>query len=194
MAQRFYLLPRVGTGTPKVDPFRPKYARDLGMVFRALPYGREPLFLAVLDLSPSDHATLVANADVAAFPADLDQFVRTATLASIQNTLESANLPGQWVAADIHKFSTVLKRVRRCFDFAQRFKKIGRARLFPAGITLGTEFRDLPQARRQALQDVAADFGTLDPGTLRPASTMRDILTEYSAQFSQVDPFPDFVL
>lgn len=177
MAIRFYLVPKDGDGTPLLNPFRPKYLS--GLTFWAMDYGREPFFLAAADVTDPQHTAIVANADVSAFPQNLDAQVG-ANLAATQAALETRNMPGSWVQST-HTFRNVLRGVATLCRVAQRYDALFVSRIFQAGLTLDTTVSQLTQTQRDRLQTAATVLG-VDYSSVTGATTLRQVLRVVAQQ------------
>lgn len=191
MAERAYIIPKIGTGVPRTDPFRPKYFDTLGVPWRCINYGREPVYIVFADLLPAVHTSLVANSDVTALPANLQQQIGAA-LATVQAKLEALNIPAQWVTAT-HTYADVLKKVHRVFSLAQRIHGKFNITLFPVAANLDTLVSAIPAGRRQNLVDAATDFGLNTTG-VTGAMTLRQALMHLADQFPVADIFTDWVM
>lgn len=187
MTVRFYLMPAVIdvvngrlTKHPKYDTlYRPTGAMD---------YGREGHFLVAADVSPAEHAAISGNADVASFPANLDNEIGAA-LATVTAEAESRNIPLAGIDAT-STYRQLLRRVVLCCQLGQRLEG-ERFRLFPAsvrqalfggGITLDSAFNQLGANERTILIAVFDSFG-FDRSALTAASTLRVILASFRAQW-----------
>lgn len=187
MATRLYVLPIVGTGASASDSRRPKYTDThlLGVAWTMMDMGDEPVCIVVADVG-SDHAAFAAETDVLALPSDLDQQVG-AQLATVQNALESRNIPAGWVQGT-HTYRQVIRVVAQAFQFMQRLQVVRPGRLFTGGATLDTRFNQLPVAVRNALVAAATDLG-YDTSTLSGTSTLRNILKTMADQWRQIELF-----
>ncbi len=164
MATRFYLVPKVGTGIPgDNDPYRPKYFLDAlgrGVIagqVSSMDYGLEPVFLVAADVTPADHATLIANTDVVALPANLDAAVGV-NLATVTAKVDALGFPSDWVSA-VTTYRQIVRVLTQCIQFAQRLHGQENVRMLPVGITLNSRVSDLSPAQRQRLANVIGTFG-----------------------------------
>ena len=181
MAKRFYIVPRIGTGIVD-DEFKPKYFSALpGVSWSAMPFGKEPFHLVVSDLTTAQHAALVANSDVITIPENIDAQVGTGSLSAVVNALETLNIPAGWVTAAM-TYRFVLKIVCAIFQFAQRLHGHANLRIYESGITMSTQFRNLPENVRTALLG-AAQTMNFDTSSLSGTSTIRQILKEMADQW-----------
>lgn len=180
MTVRVYLMPIVVGPRGRFDQVRlPKY---LGLVdgrsCTMLSYGQEDACLFVVDSTDAQHTALTANADVRAFPADLDSAVSAGNRAQIVNALEALNVPAQWVANG-QTFRVVLRRLVGIFLLLQRVHGRGFRFLQQA---LDNQINTLPANVRQSMQDAAADL-QLSTGGITGTTTLRAALTAIGAQF-----------
>lgn len=184
MAWRFYMVPKIGTGiVGAFDPFRPKYIADLGVNYRALPYGSENAFLVAADVTDPQHTSIAGNPDVSSFPQNLDAQVG-ANLATVQAELESWNLPGSWVSAQ-NTYRQILRQLANVLLFAQRFNGLFIGRIFTSGITLDTTVSQLTQTQRDRLKAAGNALG-LDYSAVTGATTIRQLLRGLAQQMPSV--------
>lgn len=180
MTIRVYLMPIVVGARGRFSQVRlPKY---LGLVdgrsCTMLSYGQEDACLFVVDSTDAQHTALTANADVRAFPADLDTTVTAGNRAAIVNALEALNVPAQWVANG-QTFRVVLRRLVGMFLLLQRVH--GRGFRFLQA-SLDSQVSALPANVRQSMQDAAADLQLSNAG-ITGTTTLRAALATIGAQF-----------
>jgi len=194
MADRFYLMPYIGTGLTRQTARKAKYGMgSFSGGFTVIYYGLEPVcLLRGRNVSPEEHAAVIANVDVAAFPSDLDQTITANALTTIQSTFESANIPKE-LAAQGMKYSRLLKRVWTLFRMSQIFYGMGAARIFQSGNDLSSTLGQLSAARRQKLSDVIDSMG-MDRSSFTANTTLRTFLITLAGQFSEVDIWQDLVM
>lgn len=173
MAIRFYLVPKTGDGLTRATAFRAAYVTDLGVPTWAMDYGRENMMLAAADVTPAQHATLIAHADLTAIPANLDSDVGGA-LATVQAKLEDLKMPSGWVQAGT-TYRTIIGAVGRFCLLMQRFDGRHRRSFFEAGITLDTRVNELTAGQRNAIAGSAQSLG-LDISFVTGPMTMRNVL------------------
>lgn len=192
VAVRFYIVPKIGTGIDK-DSFRPKYVTPaskeapvppplVSVDWNGMDYGAENVFLIAADVTPAQHTTLSAQADVLAFPVPLDNTVSGAALPTVQSTLEALNIPGSWVTTST-TYRQVIRVVAKAIVFAQRYNGLfeGLQRIFDAGVTLDTRWNQLTNAQQTRLLQVAANLG-IDSSGVTSTTTMRVILRTLAGQ------------
>lgn len=181
MAVRFYLVPKIGSGTA-LDPFRAKYVTDFIPPVRnsGLDYGIfEPTFFVGADVTAGQHAGVIANSDVTAIPLNLDSQIG-ANLAAVQAALEGLKIPAHWVtAADTYRH--VIAITLKIFRYVQRFTAQQVHNFWGQGYTLDTTFSALTQAQRNALQAAADSFG-IDTSSITGSSTIRQGLVIIAQQ------------
>lgn len=172
-------MPIIGDGS-KSTPRQPKYASThlAGINWNMMDYGDEPFCLVAADLG-SGHSALAAESDVTALPADLNQEIG-GQLSTVQNTLESLNIPSDWVQST-HTYKRVLRAATLIFQIAQRHQGLSFGRIFTAGVTLDTQFNQLSSTARNRLLSVAQTM-KLDTSGLGGASTLRQILKALADQ------------
>jgi hypothetical protein len=169
MAIRFYLAPMEtivdGRGRRLT---RVKYIGALGISLTSVnDYGNEPLCFLGADVTPAQHAALTANADVSPFPVDLDSTVG-ANLATVQQALESRNLPADDVTVNT-PYRIMMRWIIAIFSITTAQP------LFSGGVTLDTTLGQLTVAQRQELQAAAQSAGYSTAG-LTLQSTIREAL------------------
>lgn len=180
MTIRVYLMPIVFGSRGRFSQVRlPKY---LGLVDGSsctmLQYGQEDVCLFVVDVTGAQHTNLIANADVSAFPADLDTAVTGGNRAAVVNALEALNVPAHWVANG-QTFRMVLRRLNGMFLLLQNVHGRGFRFLQQA---LDNQINTLPANVRQAMQD-AAEALQLSTAGITGATTLRNALAEIGSQF-----------
>lgn len=191
----FALVPKIGDGLSPSTAFRPKYV-DPGSLgvgldlsgWVAMDYGAEPIFLMRVPLTASQRSALQSQPDAMVVPANLDNNVSALAVTAIQNQLEAANLPAEWVTTSL-TYRQVLQRFRRCITFMQRWNGLfPEFRLFTSGITLDTRLNQLTAAQRQRLADVADDLA-LDRSGVTNTMTIRQVLRLLADQLPAVPLF-----
>jgi hypothetical protein len=178
VAIRIYLMPTV-VGTRAVRDVRmPKYIALFVGRCTCIHYGPELVCLLVAEVTPAEHTAITANADVSAFPVDLDGLVTNAARLVITNALEALNVPAQWVANGM-TFRLVLRRLAGIFQLLQGVN--GRGLRFLQA-SLSSPISSLPANVRTAMQDAATTL-QLDATGITGATTLRAALTTIGAQF-----------
>ena len=192
MAIRWYILPattedvvltRTSTGENYVADTvrRPKYLGSSPVAWGGMPYGLEPVFLCWADVTPAQHSQLAAQSDVQPIPEDIDQTISPGALNTVRDNLEALHIPAGWVTtADTYR--EVMRVVCGVFQLSQRYNGMHRRRLVEAGVTLNTQWTDLPAGFRQRLR-AAAESHNYDTSELSGTSTLRDILKFLSDQW-----------
>lgn len=183
MALRVYLTPIIGSGASVADSRRAKYFKGTSASgkFVLIPYGLEPFGLVVAEVTPAQHTALTANSDLQSFPANLDTQLTAGVVTTVKAGLESLSIPGGWVTTAL-TYRNLLRVVIQIFQFSQRFHGLGGGRLFPAGVTLDTQFSALSAGQRTSLQAAATSFGW-DTSGLTGANTLRQILKAMADQW-----------
>jgi hypothetical protein len=158
-------MPMVGTGLTHEDARRPLY-KDSIFTPNAVPWAmfdfgvRQVCLLAATTTDPI-HVSLIANADVYAFPDGFEAGVLTVgtNATALTNTLENTfSIPAQWVSSQL-TYAAVAHTVGAMFQFLQRLNgMIGNIDPF-AGATLNTQLRNLAPGIGQAIIDAGASFG-----------------------------------
>lgn len=182
MPIRFYLVPGVGDGSSPAAAHRPKYIADL---VPQIPWGRvgadlEGVHLTWADVTPAQHAALVANADVLPVPANLDNTVSAVALVQIQTRFDAHNIPRDWITT-ANTYREVVRFARKYLQFLARFQR-NRGRFWTAGLTLDSTVGDLPAAVRQHVNQAATELGA-DTSGITLATTLRVALRTLVGQF-----------
>lgn len=170
-----------------LGPRIPKY--DVPGNWSGMDFGFRPVYLLAADLTTAQLNALTANADVKVFPATLDNNVGAANLATVRANLELYNFPGNWiVAATLYR--SILRVLIGACQIATKFHEL-RAEvdedpdLFPAGVTLGTAYSDMPSPYRERLLE-AIDAIPYNRDALTGASTMRDLVRSVGQQSAPI--------
>lgn len=174
--------PRNGSLGPRV----PKYAP--GGSWQGIDYGLQPVYLFAADVTDPQHSTLIANADVTAFPSNLDNTLG-ANRQAVEDALEGHDLPGQWVTVGLTyralwRVLVGIAQIANSFDAIRAGAGEDRA-LFPAGVTLNTQYNAMPVAFRDRLVEAVDALG-YDRSSLTGASTMRDLLRTIGGQATPI--------
>jgi hypothetical protein len=173
MAVHFYVVPKT---TNDIGAIAPKYITALGVSWQAMDYGLENAYLVGADVDAGQHTALSAETDVIAIPLALDNTIAPSALSTVQSTLEGMDIPANWVTT-ANTYRDVVRITAKVFAFMQRFHARERKVFFDVGLTLDTQWNQLTQAQKTALQDVAASFDPpLDTSTITSTSTLRTIL------------------
>jgi hypothetical protein len=192
MAIRLYLGPIEEVPTSTGSARGPKYfawrfdpdppALLAGVTWEMRDFGLEPTALIATDVTTAQHQSLAAQGDVTAIPANLDNTVGAANLATVQAALENLHIPADAVTGAT-TYRQIVRGVLGIFGVAQRFNgRLGQnGRLFPIGITLSTVLSDLSLNVRNELQAAAEDL-SYDYSSLTLQSTLRDVLKVIATQ------------
>jgi hypothetical protein len=188
-----FLTGRVGTPFGGGTLWSPKYVGPNGglgagndiLLFSAMDYGVEDLFLVKADLTAAQRTALSAQADVLVVPTNLDANVSALAVNRIQTQLEAANLPAEWVTTSL-TYRQVLRVVRKIIMFRQRLRGDFGEALFGGGVTLDTRWNQLSAGVQQRLRDAAASFN-LDTSSITNNSTMRQILRVVASQLPDAE-------
>jgi len=188
MARRLYIVPQVPIGSgPRAATLVPKYIAALTKRWGAMQFGFEQWLIVVADLPDTTHDLLALEADVIAVPRRLDAEIGT-NLTTVQTKLEMMNLPSGWITAS-QTYRFVLRMVVGAFRLASYVHGYVRAhnqphetgRLFPAGVTLSTQYNQLNPYVRDGLI-AAADHFKIDRSGLSGTSTLRQIVKTFGEQ------------
>lgn len=166
------------TGTNARGATVPKYASTFtaaGFPVSMIDFRGEGHCLCYSPCDAATDTTIVANADVARLPDNLDANLTSGQVTAISNHLEARNIPADWVSIAL-TWRQLIRDVVGLFQFIQRYKGLGGpGPIFGGSVTLTTTFSQLPLAARNALVAAANSFG-YDTSALTGASTVRQIL------------------
>jgi hypothetical protein len=154
MAFRLYIVPAIGSGTP-INPRRPKYFD--GFRYSGMDYGFQPIFLVAADLTAPQDAAIVANADVLAFPFDLDTAISGGAINTTRNAHEALLIPLQTVPAT----NRLLARYDGgLFQYMQRLNVIlGNEALIDNSAKLNVQWQSIPANVQTAALEAAQSLG-----------------------------------
>jgi len=122
-------------------------------------YGSIDMAVLAADILQADHDALILNADVYAFPENLDPVMTLANRQAMNTYLEVRGIPGDWLKQG-DTFRSVLRTVTGIFLYLQRVLAILGYPANPfAGLTLNTRYGQLTTAYQNALSQAAIDLG-----------------------------------
>ncbi len=200
MATQLFLVPQAFDAKGSLVP---KYlTTDLsGKSWVVMPYGLEGIVL----LASDPNAALAAEADVFAFPVNLDTALASADVSSVQAFFAANNIPSAYVVAGM-LWRTVARMTAKVFQILQRHNGLLGAAIFStntsaslaaqsAAIVASTAVPSapvregiaptlsgpLPAAVKTNLAAVAGSFGFTAPN---PSGTVEAALTFLGGQFS----------
>jgi hypothetical protein len=180
MAYRLYITPAIGGGTGIQDPRRPKYFS--GFRWAGMDYGFQPLYLVAADLLPADDAAIIANADVFAFPFNLDVTLSGGQANSARDAFELVFIPAQWVNATL-TWRQIARTVAGMFQFMQRLNfTLGNTVLIDDSTKLNVQWSAVPVNIQTAMLQAAADLG-YNTSFISPNTQIRIILKEFADQW-----------
>lgn len=162
MTVRFYVLPIEvrGLRLPKyfawkgdsIPPF-------LGSPWTMKDYGSINMCVLCSNISDADHAALMLNADVYSLPVDLDVTMSVTQRSAMNTYLEAHAIPGDWLAPG-DTFRSALRTVTSMMLYLQRvLALIGYPSDPFAGLTLNTQYRNIPNPLHDALGQAASELG-----------------------------------
>ena len=158
---RFYILP-----IERVDNHRgPKYFKwrfnETGIDCRwsMKDYGSIDMAVLAADILQADHDALVLNSDVYAFPENIDPAMTLAERSALNTYIEAHGIPGDWLAPG-DTFRSVLRVITGMFLYLQRVLAIIGYPTDPySGLTLNTQYRNIPNPLHDAMSQAAAELG-----------------------------------
>jgi hypothetical protein len=176
---RFYVLPIERIGNRR----GPKYFAWIGNrtgipdPWNMLDYGLIDRAVLVSDISDANHAALVVNADVYAFPVDVDSNMSQQEQNALGAFLEGFAIPGSWLTGT-QTARTVLRTITGMFLFMQRVSALYGDSPLNAGISLNTQWRNVPAALQEAILGAASEWGFT--GTLENNLSVRNMLKQFA--------------
>lgn len=156
--------------------FTPKYIHGVlpSYTVANFPHGT---FLVSAEATQQQQDDISAHADAIVIPPLDDGVALNATV----NTLESLDVPAQWVTADM-TYRTVVRTVFGAMEFLGRVSAIAATQIPLAG-HLGDTFASLPLAVRNAMTQAASELGLSTSG-VTGSTTVRQILAIVGAQYA----------
>lgn len=111
------------------------------------------------DITPADHAALILNSDVYAFPDNLDQPINDKAVIDV--FFEGINLPTDWTTPST-TYRELLRKTAGLMQFNQRYSGIsGGQSIFGNGITLESNYNDLSAQQKTWFNSTLVSFGWL---------------------------------
>jgi hypothetical protein len=163
MTIRFYLLPIIrplGTRVPKYF-YSLRYNPD-GVIhsnYSIKDYGSIDMCVLASDISDANHVTLSAFPDVYSFPVNLDETMTTAQRTALNAYMEANAIPGDWIKTG-DAFRATLRTITAMFLYMQRVLALLDYLSNPfAGLTLNTQYRNIPNPLHDALSQASAQLG-----------------------------------
>lgn len=169
---RYYILPiEMGIDPETLLPvnargpkyFRWKYDPDPpalldGVAWAMMDYGLINAALLMADVTQEQHEALVAEADVASPPQNIDQTISEIAIPQVQNVLEALRIPADWVNTT-YTYRQILRMLAGLFLFAQRYHAMHGEVLIDNQAALGLRWNQIPVARRQRVTATADELG-----------------------------------
>jgi len=121
-------------------------------------YGSIDMAILAADILQADHDALILNADVYAFPDNLDPVMTLAQRQTLNTYIEAHGIPGDWLAQG-DTFRSVLRVITGMFMYLQRVLAIIGYPSDPyAGLTLNTQYRNIPNPLHDAMSQAATEL------------------------------------
>jgi hypothetical protein len=180
MAFRLYIVPAIGSGASTQDARRPKYIHALQPPGAWMDYGFQPIFLCGVDLSPANDTAVIANADVFAFPFDLNTTPTAGQRSTAIAAFEAALIPGNnWVVAGID-WRGIARTIAGMFQFMQRLNGvIGNTVVIDSSAKLNVQFSTLTAEQQNAVLVSAQSLG-YNTSFIAPNTQIRAILKGFA--------------
>jgi hypothetical protein len=128
----------------------------IGCRWNMMDYGNFALLVAH-DITPADHASLIANADVYAFPDNLDQNINDKAV--LDSFFEPLNIPTDWTTPST-TYRQFVRQTAGLMQFNQRYTGLsGGESLFGGGITLESNYNQLSAQQQAWFNQALISFG-----------------------------------
>lgn len=182
MTLRFYLVPE-NRATP--DTREPKYVNTdatlAGLVWSAMDYGIEPVFILAANVTPAQHTALSAYSDVISIPVNIDAAIGSGALSTVKARMEALYIPADWVTATT-TWRQALAAVLRMAQYMQRLHGLHGLQV-SSRRSLDTAMSAVPSSIRAQMQTAAQSFGW-NTSAITPSWTLRQVLTWAAAQWT----------
>lgn len=186
---RFYILP-VDVVTIAGQIMRgPKYLEwfqnpsGLDVRWSAKDYGAIDMMMCAVDAELADHTYLAGQTDVYAFPDNLDTSPSPAELSALEDYLELAYIPAQWLSPS-DTWREILRIITAMFLFMQRLTGITGSDPLVWGVSLNTQFRNIEQQYQDAIYEAFVTLG-YDDSAIKSNWTMRVMLKNTADEWGE---------
>jgi hypothetical protein len=177
-----FICPMIGTGT-RADPYRAKYQHGDPSIVRAgqIRFGHTEDAVLLIEASQAYLDTISADPECApvATAANINDQLTAQQVTNIQNFLEARGIPADWLTAGETRRQAI-RGLCGMFLFSHRMEGLyGRSwkqKLVDHGVTLASQWQNLPGAFQQELIDTAHSWGWTDITGAQPTTTLRTIL------------------
>lgn len=187
--QKLYLVPVEQVGSARgPEYFVWKYdinPPSINCRWNAMDYGFTPyMLLAAHDITQADHDALILNADVYAFPDNLDAPIADP---NIDVFFEAINIPTDWLTPST-SYRELLRNAAGIFQFNQRYggiyaERYGGSHSIFDNATLSTRLRQMTAQEQEIFLLTVASFG-FDPAIINTNSQLR-LLVRQAASYWQ---------
>lgn len=179
MAYQLYIIPMElvqPTGTYTIR--RVKYLHTIpDLQYGSLDYGKLNHALVAADVTPAQHAAIIANTDVIAFNANLDAQVGGGSgLNNLRDALEVVILPGNWVNSNT-TWREVARAIAGVMLFGQKHEALWDEELIPNRAALSLTWSAISPDRRNRILTTGKELN-YDMSFITNNMTVRAILRE----------------
>ena len=196
MTIKAFIAPMVGTGT-RADPRRAKWQSGDPSILRGgqIRFGRTEdciLLIETADTPQGDAYMAQIDADSECTPVadatNINDALTAPQVTAIQGFLEARGVPADWLNAGETR-RQALRGVAGMFLFSQRmegrFGTSWKQKLVEHGVSLASEWQNLPAQFQTELVEAAQSFGWMDVtlASVAPTTTLRQILRAMGNRF-----------
>ena len=192
MSVELYLIPithlSLGGGgsynVPKYLPhrFNPAEPGLEGVRWAWVTYLLEDIGFIIADVTTAQDSQLSGYSDVLVIPPLDNQITKVPQRKRVRAALEDVMIPGLWIDVGM-TYREIVRTVLNLFSFHGRFVALIQGRVFDGSLDLDMTVGDIPQAKRDKLQEAADGFG-LDYSGVTGATTIRQLLKGMADQFA----------
>jgi len=186
----FYILPIQRTADNHRGPKYLKWRENptgIDCMWSMIDYGSIDMCVVATNTTQAQHDTLVANADVYAFPEDLDVVMTLAERQALNTYLETHAIPGDWLSPNT-TFRENLRTITCMMRYIQRVLGILGYPTDPlTGLTLNTQYQNIPNPMHDAMQQAAVEKGYT--WNVAPQDQIRKIFKDMSDQWANTPTY-----
>lgn len=187
---RWYILPMERTADNHRGPMYFKWRFNLNGIdchWSLTDYGSIDMCTIVADISQTDHDALILQADVYAFPENIDVNMTQAQRSELNTFLEAHAIPGDWLSPNT-TFRENLRTIVGMMRYMMRVLAIIGYPVDPyAGLSLNTQYQNVPNPLHDAMQQAALERGYA--WNVSPNDQIRKIFKYMSDQWASTPTY-----